>query len=143
MLMGIMKQETDFGQFQSNSACPAHPEFQCCYQGFGCGPANILCSQYSLFAGTDKPDLCSMDGSALLLARAMRLKLCIAAGECTSHDWTTWGTAAMKPQYDVPEDISDIESYTATGYFLEWLKVVFLMRVHQYIKGRKYHTAIR
>ncbi len=135
MLMGIMKQETDFGKLQSTSACGAHPEFQCCYQGFGCGPANILCSQYSLFAGTDKPDLCSMDGSAVLLARAMRLKLCIAAGECTSHDWTTWGTAAMKPQYDVPMDISTIESYTATGYFYGMAKGCVPDACTQYILG--------
>jgi hypothetical protein len=154
MLMGIMKNETNFGALPIPNpvTCSSQSTSKpCCspkadgITPWSCGPANILCGQYSGFAGNDKPDMCTMEGTALLLARALRLKLCQAAKKCGTYDWTTSGTAAMDPTFDIIHDptdqqelqsvINDILSYTATGYYYGMNNGCFPDYCTQYLFG--------
>lgn len=115
MLKGEMQLETGGGTTMGNESCSTNQgNFTCC-NGDVCGPAQVSCSQYDAFAGKDKLDMCSAAGAAELLARAMHLKLCQAAGQCDSYDWATQGTKAMR--FAIPSNINDINSYTALGYF--------------------------
>lgn len=109
-LEGIMAIESDSGANTGSGSCSTSKgNFNCC-SGVGCGPAQISCGQYDAYAGKDKLDLCDPVGAAELLARAMLLKLCQAAGQCQSYDWTTEGKTAMK--YKVSDG-----DYTAAAYF--------------------------
>lgn len=109
-LQGIMAIETEGGANTGSGSCSTSKgNFQCC-NGVGCGPAQISCGQYDAFAGKDKLDLCDPVGAAELLARAILLKLCQAAGQCQSYDWTTEGKTALK--YKVSDG-----DYTAAAYF--------------------------
>jgi hypothetical protein len=106
-LQGIMELETGSGSNMGTSTCGS---FSCC-NGIGCGPAQISCGQYVGFTGNDNLDMCSMEGSAELLARAMLLKLCQADGVCDSYDWKVWGDYVLQ-NYSIPDG-----DYTAAAYF--------------------------
>ena len=110
-LKGVMELETGSGANTGNGSCStSQGNFNCC-TGVGCGPAQISCGQYDAYAGGDNLDLCSPEGSAELLSRAMLLKLCQADGKCDSYNWTKWGEF-VKKNYQV-----DDGDYTAAAYF--------------------------
>jgi hypothetical protein len=110
-LEGIMRQESGYGTEYyrpGTSSCPDAPE-NCC-NGIGCGPAQITCGQINLFSGNDQLNVCDPVDSAILLSRAMKLKLCIAAKECNSHDYEKEKSKLDK--YNVNDG-----DYTAAAYF--------------------------
>ncbi len=109
-LKGIAELETGSGKNVGSGSCSTkNGNFRCCNGGV-CGPSQVACGQYNAFAGKDKIDMCDPAGSAELLARAMLLKLCQAAGKCDSYDWTTMKSKAM--QFKVQDG-----NYTAAAYF--------------------------
>lgn len=106
-LEGIMELETGSGATVGSGSCG---KFNCC-NGSVCGPAQIACGQYDSFDGGDNLDMCDEVGAAELLARAMLLKLCQAAGDCDSYDWKSL-SQKVKDKYKVPDG-----DYTSAAYF--------------------------
>jgi len=112
-LLGVMATEVGGG----SESCSAAPEPNTCCTNGACGPANVLCGQYKAWAGNDNINICSQAGSAELLARAMRFKLCQADNQQCETGWAVDKDKALQSKYDIPDNINDPSTYTAAGYF--------------------------
>jgi hypothetical protein len=111
VLKGIIETETGNNQaFIGTGTCQRNNQtFKCCIGNY-CGPPRIACNQYTAWNGNDNLDMCNLDQSAELLARALLFKLCQADGKCNSG-WAKEGDYILE-NYSVPEG-----DYTAAAYF--------------------------
>jgi len=121
-LQGVMQTETGSDHTIVGGSCSTKfGTFSCCH-GSVCGPAQVACSQYNGFAGNDRIDMCSDEGAAELLARAMLLKLYqadkTAVPQLDSYDWVKYGAYALA-HYNIEKicDDNPDQCYTATAYF--------------------------
>ncbi len=110
-LTGIMMVETDMGVTMGSDSCTTEKaNFSCC-NGAVCGPAQIMCSQYDDFTGDERLDMCEPNCASELLARALLLKKCQAAGDCQTYDWSVVGEHVID-NYSI-----DDGDYTEACYF--------------------------